>query len=64
VHNVTRLNVANVMETIRRGSPTVLKLIESGSVQLVGGIYRLDCGLVEFIDQTETSRPVPSTASQ
>ena len=48
VENVTRLNVAQAIDTIRRESPVVRELIDSGAVGLVGGIYHLDTGRVEF----------------
>ncbi|MGN6547660.1 MAG: bifunctional SulP family inorganic anion transporter/carbonic anhydrase, partial [Aureliella sp.] len=51
VRNVTRLNVAHVIDEIRRRSPTVAQLISEGKVGLVGGIYNLESGAVEFIDE-------------
>lgn len=48
---VAELNVHAVMRQIREQSPTLRALIDSGKVGLVGGIYNLESGKVEFFKE-------------
>lgn len=63
VSNVTRLNVAHVIETIRLRSPVVADLVNSNKVALVGGIYHLDSGQVEFLDRDEVHAGVAARST-
>ncbi len=49
IEKVAELNVRNVMQQIREQSPVLRELIESGKVGIVGGLYDLDSGKVQFI---------------
>ena len=48
IEQVAELNVHHVLQQIREQSPVLRELIDSGKVGLVGGIYDLDSGKVEF----------------
>jgi len=51
IEAVAELNVHHVLQQIREQSPVLRELIDSGQVGLVGGIYNLDSGKVEFFNQ-------------
>lgn len=63
VRNVTRLNVAHVIDEIRRRSPTVSELLIQGKVGLVGAIYHLETGEVEFLDKSEAHSGIAPTST-
>ena len=48
VETVAELNVHQVMQQIRAQSAVLRELIDAGKVGLVGGIYDLDSGKIEF----------------
>ena len=48
IEAVAELNVHHVLQQIREQSPVLRGLIDSGKVGLVGGLYDLDSGKVEF----------------
>ena len=48
IEEVAELNVHHVLQQIREQSPVLRELIDSGNVGLVGGLYDLDSGKVEF----------------
>jgi carbonic anhydrase len=48
---VVRVNVINTMRTIREQSPTLWNLERADVVKIVGAIYHLDTGKVEWIKQ-------------
>lgn len=48
VEEVAALNVRNVVQQIRARSQVLSDLIDSGQIGVVGGIYDLDSGKVEF----------------
>ena len=50
IERVAELNVQNVLKQIREQSPVLRELIETGKVGLVGGIYDLDSGKVQFFN--------------
>lgn len=50
VEMVTEENVRQAMTQIREDSPILRELIDSGKVAVVGGIYHLDSGRVEFLN--------------
>lgn len=50
VHMVTEKNVRLTMDDIRQRSPIIAKLEQDGEVQVVGGIYDMNTGAVEFLD--------------
>jgi MFS superfamily sulfate permease-like transporter len=51
VDRVARLNVLQTMEQITQNSPTLKKLVDQGEILLVGGIYDVSTGLVEFLGE-------------
>ena len=50
VNNVTELNVRLTIDRIRRESPIIAELENSGSIQIVGGIYNVENGKVTFFE--------------
>ncbi len=50
IEEVAELNVHHVRQQIREQSPVLRELIDSGKVGLVGGIYDLDSGKVQFFN--------------
>ena len=48
IAEVAELNVRHVMQQICEQSPVLRELIDAGKVGIVGGIYDLDSGKVEF----------------
>ncbi len=51
IEEVAELNVHHVLRQIRDQSPVLRELIDSGKVALVGGIYDLDSGKVQFFNR-------------
>jgi carbonic anhydrase len=51
VLNVTKLNVELTMDDIKNKSIIITELISSGKIEMVGGIYNVDTGRVEFFDK-------------
>lgn len=51
VEMVAERNVANVMEEIQQKSPILREMIEEGQIGLIGGIYNVETGLVEFSEE-------------
>ncbi len=48
VNDIARKNVARVMCDIQSGSPKIHELMQEGKVALVGGLYDVSTGAVEF----------------
>jgi carbonic anhydrase len=51
VDAVSRTNVLLGLDAIRRRSPILLDLERKGSIQIVGGMYDLGTGVVEFLSE-------------
>lgn len=51
VLNVTKLNVLLTMDDIKNKSIIISELISSGKIDMVGGIYDIDAGIVEFFNK-------------
>ncbi|MES2734207.1 MAG: carbonic anhydrase family protein [Bacteroidota bacterium] len=49
VHRVTEKNVQLAMERIRKESPILRAMEAQGEIGIVGGVYDMDTGLVEFL---------------
>ena len=49
VDNVTTNNVIHTIERIRSESPIILDLENTGAIKIVGGIYNVDTGSVNFL---------------
>jgi carbonic anhydrase len=52
VQNVTELNVRRSVRAIIQRSPLLERLIEKGQIGIVGAVYDVDSGVVEFYDDT------------
>ncbi|MEJ2103029.1 MAG: carbonic anhydrase family protein [Ignavibacteriaceae bacterium] len=50
VFNVTKLNVILTMDEIKNKSNIISELIASGKIGMVGGIYNVDTGKVDFFN--------------
>ena len=50
VNNVTHIHVGLTIDRIRRESPVIAELEEQGQIKIVGGIYDVESGQVEFFD--------------
>jgi len=50
VHMVCESNVKNTIEQIRIGSPILKKMEDEGDIKIVGAIYDMDNGRVNFIN--------------
>ena len=53
VNRVAELNVLSVMDYIRANSPTLKELIDQDAVRLVGGMYDVRTGRVEFYENDD-----------
>lgn len=51
VENVSELNVHNSVKFILDNSPIIKEMVEKGEIGLVGGMYHLDTGLVDFYEE-------------
>ena len=58
VKNVTALNVVNTMDRIRNESPIIARLEEEGSIKIMGGIYDVETGKVNFLEIDANNIPV------
>jgi carbonic anhydrase len=50
VNNVTKLNVHLTIDRIRRESPIIAELENSGSIKIIGGLYNVENGQVTFFE--------------
>jgi carbonic anhydrase len=48
LENAIQANVRLNVEKLKTASPVISKLVEQGKVRVVGGIYRLATGHVDF----------------
>lgn len=48
VEKVAEKNVVNMMEEIQQKSPILREMIENGQIGIVGGMYHVETGAVEF----------------
>jgi carbonic anhydrase len=51
VNNVTIQNVRHVMKQIVDESPIIAEFVNSGAIKIVGGIYHLETGIVDFFEE-------------
>ncbi len=47
---ITKTNVQNSMREIRRQSPILDKMIANGEIKLIGGVYDMNTGQIEYIN--------------
>jgi carbonic anhydrase len=50
VENVSRLNVLHMLSEVPRKSPLLRELVDEGKIILVGAMYDVETGLVNFFD--------------
>lgn len=50
VNNVTEINVSLTIERIRRESPIIAELEQEGHIKIVGGLYDVETGAVDFYE--------------
>jgi len=50
IFNVTKLNVQMTIQKIRKQSTIISELLNSGKIKMVGGIYDVDTGIVDFFE--------------
>lgn len=53
VNNVTEINVHLTIERIRRESPIIAEMEQQGQIIIVGGLYNVESGEVEFYTETK-----------
>ncbi|MEX2302377.1 MAG: carbonic anhydrase [Bryobacterales bacterium] len=53
VENVVRANVVRSVDMLRNSWPTLYALLESGKIQIVGAIYDLETGTVEWLERSK-----------
>ena len=51
--NATRANVRDVVRTLQKDLPTVVGKVTAGKLRVVGGIYNLETGKVELLDDNK-----------
>src|SRR5262245_20283195 len=52
VENSVRINVENVVAQLRASKPILAELVEQGKLQIVGAVYSLDTGKVNWIQES------------
>jgi carbonic anhydrase len=52
VSNVVRLNVEHVVQQLRTSKPILAELVEKGRLRIVGAVYSLDTGKVDWLPET------------
>lgn len=50
VENAVKLNVAMQVEQLTKLEPVLAKAVKSGALKIVGAVYNLDTGVVEFLE--------------
>jgi carbonic anhydrase len=56
VSRVARKNVELTMDDIRRHSPILKQMEEQGQIKIVGAMYDMESGRIDFLDGIETAR--------
>lgn len=54
VDRVAEINVHHVMKEIHKKSPVLDNMIRSGEIAMIGGMYNVENGVVDFYDDTLT----------
>ncbi len=55
VDNAVRINVENVVRQLRESTPLLSELVEKRQLRIVGAVYSLDTGKVEWLAPASTS---------
>jgi carbonic anhydrase len=53
IDNAVHINVENVVRQIRESTPVLKELVEHGELTVVGAVYSLDTGKVEWLPQAK-----------
>lgn len=61
VNAVAANNVHHVMDEIPRASPILSELINNGDIAIVGGMYDIETGKVDFYEHPNLIQPKPET---
>ena len=61
IENAVRINVENVVRQVSASTPVLRELVQRGELTVVGAVYSLDTGKVEWLPQAKLSGlPLPS----
>lgn len=63
VDDVARLNVLRTMTVIREQSSTIAQLLSEGRVHIVGAVYDVESGEIEWLDDSGVAEPVHGVSS-
>ena len=63
VANVAKQNVLNQVETLRKTDPVLSKQFAEGAIWIVGAVYDLSSGKVEFLPETMANLPKPKATA-
>ena len=67
IENAVHINVENVVRQVRASTPVLSGLVQHGELSVVGAVYSLDTGKVEWLPQASASTvpkdPVSNTCS-
>jgi carbonic anhydrase len=55
IDNAVHINVENVVHQVRESKPVLSELVEHGTLTVVGAVYSLDTGKVEWLPQVPAS---------
>jgi carbonic anhydrase len=56
IDNAVRINVENVVRQVTGSQPVLAELAASGRLRVVGAVYSLDTGKVEWLARDRRSR--------
>jgi len=60
ISNAVRINVENVVRQLRGSKPVLEELVDHGRLTVVGAVYALDTGKVNWLPQGQVSAPARS----
>jgi len=63
VNRVAQLHVENTIDFIRERSPALTKMLDDGEIGIVGGLYDVSTGRVEFFESAPHAQGVSSATS-
>ena len=58
VENAVRINVENVVAQLRSSKPILAELVEQGKLKIVGAVYSLDTGTVNWLPEAAAAQNV------
>ncbi len=56
VENAVRINVENVVAQLRSSMPILAELVEQGKLKIVGAVYSLDTGKVDWLPENASAQ--------